>query len=39
MSAITNNLRVIRNAWHFYCASNFVFKAQCRSFDAALLTP
>ncbi|EIU7615543.1 DUF3265 domain-containing protein, partial [Vibrio vulnificus] len=25
---LTSNLRVIRNAWHFYYALNYVFKAQ-----------
>ncbi|MBD2853030.1 DUF3265 domain-containing protein [Vibrio parahaemolyticus] len=28
---LTNCLRVIRNAWHFWFASSFVFKAQCGS--------
>ncbi|ELX4209820.1 DUF3265 domain-containing protein, partial [Vibrio vulnificus] len=26
---ITNCLRVIRNAWHFYYALSFVFKVVC----------
>ncbi|MBF4436112.1 DUF3265 domain-containing protein, partial [Vibrio anguillarum] len=26
---ITNGLRVIRNAWHFYYALSLVFKAVC----------
>ncbi|MBM4955284.1 DUF3265 domain-containing protein [Vibrio parahaemolyticus] len=36
---ITNCLRVIRNAWHFYYALNLVFKVVCGSFGIALLTP
>ncbi|EGQ8047703.1 DUF3265 domain-containing protein [Vibrio parahaemolyticus] len=36
---ITNCLRVIRNAWHFYHASVLVFKVVCGSFGIALLTP
>ncbi|EGQ9240441.1 TPA: DUF3265 domain-containing protein [Vibrio vulnificus] len=36
---MTNCLRVIRNAWHFYYALRFVFKVACRSFGIALLTP
>ncbi|HBH7897626.1 TPA: DUF3265 domain-containing protein [Vibrio parahaemolyticus] len=28
----------IRNAWQFWFAVGFVFKAQCRSFCIALLT-
>ncbi|EHK9054899.1 DUF3265 domain-containing protein [Vibrio vulnificus] len=36
---ITKRLRVIRNAWHFYYAWGSVFKAQCRKFGIALLTP
>ncbi|EKY4205763.1 DUF3265 domain-containing protein, partial [Vibrio alginolyticus] len=31
-SFITNCLRVIRNAWHFYYALRLVFKVVCRSF-------
>ncbi|HAV1379304.1 DUF3265 domain-containing protein [Vibrio vulnificus] len=27
---LTNCLRVIRNAWHFYYALRFVFKLVCR---------
>ncbi|MCR9922269.1 DUF3265 domain-containing protein, partial [Vibrio alginolyticus] len=26
---LTNCLRVIRNAWHFYCALRLVFKVVC----------
>ncbi|MBM4857806.1 DUF3265 domain-containing protein [Vibrio parahaemolyticus] len=36
---LTNCLRVIRNAWHFYHALVLVFKVVCRSFGIALLTP
>ncbi|MFZ3516727.1 DUF3265 domain-containing protein [Vibrio harveyi] len=36
---ITNCLRVIRNAWHFYHAFGLVVKVVCVSFDIALLTP
>ncbi|NMS29991.1 DUF3265 domain-containing protein, partial [Vibrio parahaemolyticus] len=36
---ITNNLRVIRHAWHFYYALVLVVKAVCGSFGIALLTP
>ncbi|APP04821.1 hypothetical protein BG259_05370 [Vibrio harveyi] len=36
---ITNCLRVIRNAWHFYYALVLVIKVVCRSFGIALLTP
>ncbi|MBA5764662.1 DUF3265 domain-containing protein [Vibrio sp. 404] len=36
---ITNCLRVIRNAWHFYYALALVFKVVCGSFGIALLTP
>ncbi|AXN05147.1 DUF3265 domain-containing protein [Vibrio anguillarum] len=36
---ITNCLRVIRNAWHFYYASGSVVKVVCGSFGIALLTP
>ncbi|EGQ7811143.1 DUF3265 domain-containing protein [Vibrio parahaemolyticus] len=38
-SYITNCLRVIRNAWHFYYASVLVIKVVCGSFCIALLTP
>ncbi|MCX4121253.1 DUF3265 domain-containing protein [Vibrio parahaemolyticus] len=30
---------MIRNAWHFYYASVFVFKLVCGGFGIALLTP
>ncbi|MCR9486517.1 DUF3265 domain-containing protein [Vibrio diabolicus] len=30
---------MIRNAWHFYCALNLVFKVVCGRFGIALLTP
>ncbi|EMK3385201.1 TPA: DUF3265 domain-containing protein [Vibrio parahaemolyticus] len=36
---ITNCLRGIRNAWHFYYALVLVFKAVCGGFGIALLTP
>ncbi|MBE3701085.1 DUF3265 domain-containing protein [Vibrio parahaemolyticus] len=36
---ITNFLRVIRNARHFYYALRLVFKVVCGSFGIALLTP
>ncbi|CAI2289447.1 DUF3265 domain-containing protein [Vibrio parahaemolyticus] len=36
---ITNCLRVIRNAWHFYHALVYVIKVVCGSFGIALLTP
>ncbi|EIU7597728.1 TPA: DUF3265 domain-containing protein [Vibrio vulnificus] len=36
---LTNNLRAIRNAWHFCYALRLVFKAQCRSANISLLTP
>ncbi|EON90499.1 hypothetical protein PLESHI_00180 [Plesiomonas shigelloides 302-73] len=36
---LTNFLRAIRNAWHFYYALRLVFKVVCGSFDIALLTP
>ncbi|EGQ7810918.1 DUF3265 domain-containing protein [Vibrio parahaemolyticus] len=36
---ITNCLRVIRNAWHFYYALRLVFKVVCGSIGIALLTP
>ncbi|HAS8111448.1 TPA: DUF3265 domain-containing protein [Vibrio vulnificus] len=36
---ITNCLRVIRNAWHFYHALVLVFKVVCGSNGIALLTP
>ncbi|EGQ8062111.1 DUF3265 domain-containing protein [Vibrio parahaemolyticus] len=36
---LTNCLRVIRNAWHFYYALRLVFKVVCSDFGIALLTP
>ncbi|HAS6175773.1 TPA: DUF3265 domain-containing protein [Vibrio vulnificus] len=36
---ITNCLRVIRNAWHFYYALRLVFKVACGGFGITLLTP
>ncbi|ELA7158045.1 DUF3265 domain-containing protein [Vibrio parahaemolyticus] len=36
---ITNCSRGIRNAWHFYYAFAYVFKALCGGFGIALLTP
>nr|WP_217491037.1 DUF3265 domain-containing protein [Vibrio cidicii] len=30
---------MIRNAWHFYYALRFVFKAVCGGIGNALLTP
>ncbi|EGQ8042888.1 DUF3265 domain-containing protein [Vibrio alginolyticus] len=36
---ITNCLRVIRNAWHFYYALVLVVKVVCGGFCIALLTP
>ncbi|HAU8253992.1 DUF3265 domain-containing protein [Vibrio kanaloae] len=39
ISGITNCLRVIRNAWHFYYALVLVFKVVCGSIGIALLTP
>ncbi|QLK47268.1 DUF3265 domain-containing protein [Vibrio owensii] len=36
---ITNCLRAIRNAWHFYYALRSVFKVVCGSISIALLTP
>ncbi|MBE3812234.1 DUF3265 domain-containing protein [Vibrio parahaemolyticus] len=36
---ITNCLRVIRNAWHFYYALVLVFRVVCSGFGIALLTP
>ncbi|EGR7969093.1 DUF3265 domain-containing protein [Vibrio vulnificus] len=36
---ITNNLRGIQHAWHFYYASVLVFKAVCSSFGIACFTP
>ncbi|HAS6299804.1 TPA: DUF3265 domain-containing protein [Vibrio vulnificus] len=36
---ITNCLRVIRNAWHFYYALVLVVKVVCGSLGITLLTP
>ncbi|HAS6177099.1 TPA: DUF3265 domain-containing protein [Vibrio vulnificus] len=36
---LTNCLRGIRNAWHFYYALVSVVKVVCGSFGIALLTP
>nr|WP_102387181.1 DUF3265 domain-containing protein [Vibrio sp. 10N.222.52.B12] len=36
---LTNCLRVIRNAWHFYHASVLVIKVACGDSCIALLTP
>nr|WP_250156965.1 DUF3265 domain-containing protein [Vibrio alginolyticus] len=36
---LTNCLRVIRNAWHFYYALRLVFKVLCGGLGIALLTP
>ncbi|EHU0329863.1 TPA: DUF3265 domain-containing protein [Vibrio vulnificus] len=36
---LTNCLRGIRNAWHFWRAVGFVIQAVCGSFRSALLTP
>ncbi|EKB1967576.1 TPA: DUF3265 domain-containing protein [Vibrio parahaemolyticus] len=36
---ITNCLRVIRNAWHFYYAWRLLFKVACVGSSVALLTP
>nr|WP_250154869.1 DUF3265 domain-containing protein [Vibrio alginolyticus] len=36
---LTNCLRVIRNAWHFYYALVLMVKVVCGSFGIALLTP
>ncbi|AXB34725.1 DUF3265 domain-containing protein (plasmid) [Vibrio campbellii] len=36
---MTNNLRVIRHAWHFYYALNLVIKVVCGGIGIALLTP
>ncbi|AVH25840.1 DUF3265 domain-containing protein [Vibrio parahaemolyticus] len=39
VDVLTNCLRVIRNAWHFYFAVAYVIKTRCGSFCIALLTP
>ncbi|XXF29249.1 DUF3265 domain-containing protein [Vibrio sp. SCSIO 43086] len=36
---LTNCLRGIRNAWHFYYALNLVIKVVFGGFGIALLTP
>ncbi|HAS6741205.1 TPA: DUF3265 domain-containing protein [Vibrio parahaemolyticus] len=36
---MTNALRRIRNAWHFYYALNLVIKVVCSGLGIALLTP
>ncbi|OJI36552.1 hypothetical protein VVDAL7940_02492 [Vibrio vulnificus] len=36
---LTNCLRVIRNAWHFYYALRLVFKVVCGDIGIALFTP
>ncbi|MCF7495219.1 DUF3265 domain-containing protein [Vibrio sp. L5-1] len=38
-SNLTNNLRVIRHAWHFYYTLVLVFKVVCGSVDIALFPP
>ncbi|HAV1353568.1 DUF3265 domain-containing protein [Vibrio parahaemolyticus] len=38
-SNLTNCLRVIRNAWHFWYALVLVVKVVCRSIGITLLTP
>ncbi|EID4421492.1 DUF3265 domain-containing protein [Vibrio vulnificus] len=37
--SLTNNLRVIQHAWHFYYASVLVIKAVCGSISIACFTP
>ncbi|EHY0994015.1 DUF3265 domain-containing protein [Vibrio vulnificus] len=39
MNCLTSNLRVIRNALHFYYALSHVVMVQCRHVGVALLTP
>ncbi|MBE4376364.1 DUF3265 domain-containing protein [Vibrio parahaemolyticus] len=39
MSRLTNNLRVIQHAWHFWYVVVLVFKVVCGGFGIALLTP
>nr|WP_080277004.1 DUF3265 domain-containing protein [Vibrio alginolyticus] len=39
MKNITNNLRVIRHAWHFWFALALVVKVACGSIGIACLTP
>ncbi|EMN6293794.1 DUF3265 domain-containing protein [Vibrio parahaemolyticus] len=36
---MTNNLRAIRHAWHFYYAVVLVTKVACGSIGRACLTP
>ncbi|MCS6209174.1 DUF3265 domain-containing protein [Shewanella baltica] len=36
---LTNNLRVIRHAWHFYYASVLEIKVVCGGVSTACLTP
>ncbi|RDX38963.1 DUF3265 domain-containing protein [Vibrio campbellii] len=36
---ITNCSRVIRHAWHFYCALTLVVKVVCGGLGIACLTP
>ncbi|EGQ7873413.1 DUF3265 domain-containing protein [Vibrio parahaemolyticus] len=36
---MTNNLRVIRHAWHFYYALVLVISLVCRGIGIACLTP
>ncbi|MCR9305401.1 DUF3265 domain-containing protein [Vibrio diabolicus] len=36
---MTNNLRVIRHAWHFYYSLCLVFEVICGGFGIALLIP
>ncbi|EHH0850022.1 TPA: DUF3265 domain-containing protein [Vibrio vulnificus] len=36
---MTNNLRVIRHAWHFYYALVLVFKMACCGIGIMCLTP
>ncbi|EGU4189962.1 DUF3265 domain-containing protein [Vibrio parahaemolyticus] len=39
LRVLTNNLRVIRHAWHFYHALVLVTKAVCGGIGIACLTP
>ncbi|HAS6892620.1 DUF3265 domain-containing protein [Vibrio parahaemolyticus] len=38
-SCLTNNLRVIRHAWHFGLALALAVKVACSGFGIACLTP
>ncbi|EGR0791435.1 DUF3265 domain-containing protein [Vibrio vulnificus] len=38
-SVLTNNLRVIQHAWHFYYALVLVVKVACGSIGIACFTP